>query len=281
MMKKLIVNADDFGLTHEINQGIIKAYNEGILTSTSLVASGEAFEEAVTLIHQHPNLDVGVHLTLIEEKSVLPPVEIPSLVNNAGYFRKSAKHFTSDYLFNRIMLDDVRRELRAQIQKIHREHILLSHVDSHQHIHIIPKILSITMELTHEFQIKAIRAPFEQIRWSNFLHINKWPRLIQQLGLNFFARHVRHRIKGRSPDYFFGFFYGGCLNTSRLARMISRLPNGVSEIMCHPGLHNGRSMEKYAHWGYSWQDECHALRHQTILDLIASQRVMLTSFRSL
>jgi len=281
MMKKLIINADDLGLADEINQGIIKAYQEGILTSTSLVASGEAFEGAVALIHQHPGMDVGVHLTLIEEKSVLPPKDIPTLVNAEGYFRKTALHFTRDYLLNRIVLDEVRRELRAQIQKIRRKDVFLTHIDSHQHVHILPKILSVTLQLAHEFQIKAIRVPFEQMEWGHFLCVNKWPRLIQQLGLNFLSLYVRHRLKGYAPIHFFGFFDSGRLNTVRLAHIVSKLPRGISEIMCHPGLDDGRTMGKYSHWGYNSWDECRSLTHHSISDLIDSQKVMLTSFRSL
>lgn len=280
MKRKLIVNADDFGLTSEINQGIIKVFREGILTSVSLVASGEAFEEAVALIHQHPTLDVGVHLTLTGEKSVLPSEDIPTLVNTEGYFRKSVLHFICDYLLNRINMDEVRRELRAQMQRIRQSGISLSHIDSHEHFHILPEILPIVVQLAHEFRINAIRAPLEQIKWSNFLLVYKWPRLIKQLGFNFFFQRIRYCLNGCTPDYFFGFFDSGHLNMVCLARIISQLPTGVSELMCHPGLGGGRSKEKYAHWRYSWRDEYCILKHQSIFDLISRQKVMLTSFQS-
>ena len=280
-MKKLIVNADDFGLTDEINQGIIQAHKKGILTSTSLVASGEAFNRAVVLARQHQALDVGVHLTLIEEKSVLAKAHIPTLVNTQGYFRVSALDFIRDYLLNRINMTEVRLELCAQIRKIRDEGIFISHIDSHQHIHILPRILNIVIQLAREFQIKAIRAPFEQPKWRDFLSLRKWPRLVKQLGLNLSCRNVYHLLKDYAPDHFFGFLDGGTLDTMRLARVISQLPQGVSELMCHPGFDGGRSIEKYAHWRYNWWDECCTLTHQSIIDLISNKKVMLTSFRTI
>jgi len=279
-MKKLIVNADDFGLTEEINHGIIQAHKKGILTSTSMVATGEAFDEAVGLALQNPTLDVGVHLTLVEERSILQRASIPTLINAQGYFRKSGSIFFRDYILNRIDMHEIYLELKAQIQKIRDSGISVSHIDSHQHIHVLPKVLQVVVELANYFQIKMIRAPFEQPKWRNFLSIKKWPRLMQHFGLNLSCRHARHLLKDYATDYFFGFFDGGSLNTMRLARVILHLPVGVSEVMCHPGFDGGRSSEKYAHWRYNWWDECCTLMHQSILDIISREKIALTSFRA-
>jgi hopanoid biosynthesis associated protein HpnK len=278
-VKKLIVNADDFGLTEEINHGIIQAHKKGILTSTSLVAAGEAFDEAVTLARQHPTLDVGVHLTLVEERSISERSRVPTLVNSDGYFRKSAFSFLRDYVLNRIDMSEVRLELTAQIKKINDSGVPVSHLDSHQHIHILPKILRIVLQLAQDFHIEKIRAPFEQPKWQYFLSVRKWPRLVQQLVFNLSLSNARYLLRSYSPVHFFGFFYGGHLSATRLARIISCLPMGVSEVMCHPGLGGGRSSEKYGHWQYDWWNECCALMNESILDLVREKRVVLSSFR--
>jgi hopanoid biosynthesis associated protein HpnK len=279
-VKKLIVNADDFGLSNEINQGIIKAHEHGIVTSTSLVATGDAFEEAVSLIHQHSGLDVGVHLTLVQEKSVLPLRHIPTLVDERGYFRKSAFHFAWDYLKNRITVDDVRRELQAQIQKIREAGVSVSHLDSHQHVHVLPRIRRIILELACEFEIKMIRAPFENMRASYLLYLNKWPRLFQQVIFNALFGQ-RDSFRGCTTDHFFGFFESGHLSKKRIEGILAHLPTGLSEIMCHPGLNGERTLQKYGHWGYRWNDELRALTDLSIRDQLSSQRIVLTSFKSL
>jgi len=280
-MKRLIINADDFGLTKEINHGIIQAHKKGILTSTSMVAVGEAFDEAVALVKQNPTLDVGVHLTLVEEKSILEQSEVPTLVNSQGYFRKSAFTFLRDYILNKINMNEVRLELRAQIERIHDSGIFVSHIDSHQHLHILPKVLPIVIQLAQDFHIQTIRSPFEQPKWQYVFSIRTWPRLIQQLGLNFSHSNARNILRSYAPDHFFGFFYGGHLNAVRLARIISYLPEGISEIMCHPGFAGGRSSEKYAHWRYDWWNECCVLMDEEILDLVRGKRVILSSFRAM
>jgi hopanoid biosynthesis associated protein HpnK len=279
-MKKLIVNGDDLGLTDEVNEGIIRAHEEGILTSASLVASGEAFERAIELIRLHPSLDVGVHLTLIEEKPVLPALEIPSLVREDGYFRRSARQFYFDYLRNEISLDEVESELRAQIEKISSQNIVISHMDSHQHIHVLPKILGVVLRLAEELEIRVIRAPFEKIRLRWLLSVSRWHRLMQMLAIRVLLRRGMSMLESSSPDHFFGFMDGGRMDESRLCEIISELPDGVSEIMCHPGLNGSRSQEKYGHWGYNWRKECETLVHKPILELIARKNVILTSFRS-
>ena len=280
-MKKMIINADDFGLTEEINHGIIQAYRKGILTSTSIVANGEAFDEAVRLSRRYPTLDTGVHLTLVEEKSVLEPSIVPTLVNSLGYFRKSAFGFIRDYMLNRIDMNEVHLELKAQVEKIHDSGIPISHIDSHQHIHILPKVLKIVVQLAQDYNIKTIRAPFERPRWQYFLSIKSWPRLIKQLGLNLSQGSARRVLKKYATDHFYGFFCGGQLNNVHLARIISSLPVGVSEVMCHPGFDGGRSSEKYSHWRYDWWNECRALMNKTILDLVHEEDVMLSSFRAM
>jgi len=146
-MKKIIVHADDFGLSEKVNEGILYAHREGILTSTSIMACGPAFDHAVHLIKEVDSLDIGVHLTAIEERPLLSPLYIPSLVTKEGRFYPHAKHFLKNYLLGRISLEEVRLEFTKQIEKILDSGIDITHIDSHQHIHILPGIFKITVSL--------------------------------------------------------------------------------------------------------------------------------------
>lgn len=135
-MKKLIVNADDFGRHELINSAIERAFINGICRSASIMAGGAAFEQAVKIANIHKNLGIGVHFTLVMGKSVLPHSEIPSLVDNDGNFCDDYIIFMKRYLTVKIAINEIRLELSAQIQKIINSGLKISHVDSHQHMHV-------------------------------------------------------------------------------------------------------------------------------------------------
>ncbi len=279
VMQKLIVNADDFGLTSEINRGIIHAYKNGIVTSTSLSPTGEFFSEAVQLIKNNPGIDVGIHLTLIEEKSVLPKRQIPTLVDNDCLFRKTSYHFFSDYLLQRISKKEIKSELRAQIEKLFDSGIKITHIDSHQHIHMLPKILKVTIELAEEYGIRYIRYPNEKIEVRNLLNLKKIPRLLQQIALNCFCHYSKGIMKKYSVDNFYGFKDGGHLTKDNLMDILNKRVDGISEIMCHPAARSdGRTWERYSHWNFNWQDELDGLVDQDILKIVENRKIELISF---
>lgn len=278
-MKQLIVNADDFGLTSEVNHGIIQGFKKGIVTSTSLIAGGEGFLDAVRLIKNNPLLDVGVHLTLTEESSLLSKREIPTLVDDFNKFRKNVYQFFYDYMRKRISRKEVKKELQAQIEKIFDSGIKVSHIDSHQHIHLFPDILDIIIELANKYGIKYIRCPNEKMTFSNIFIIKKNPRLIQQILLNSVCFFARKRLKGYAADHFFGFYDGGHLDKCRLLKILAKKNNGISEIMCHPGSHSdGKTSEKYSHWNYHWQDELNGLLDKDVFKFIKQKKINLISF---
>ena len=146
-MLKLLVHADDFGLSEEVNEGILRAHRDGVLTSTSLMANGAAFEHAVGLTRTTPSLDVGIDLTLVEERPILDPREIPSLVDKDGRFHPHITTLAKLYLQGKIRPEEVHRELEAQIRKVRSHGVAISHADSHQHAHMLPDILRTTVEL--------------------------------------------------------------------------------------------------------------------------------------
>ena len=276
---RLIVHADDFGLSEAVNNGVLKAHKEGIVTSTSLMSTGTAFRHAVDLAIATPSLDVGVHLTLVEEAPVLPPQAIPTLVDDQGHLHSNAGSFLKRYLRGKISLHEVQRELEAQVRQAHDAGLTISHLDSHQHLHAIPGVWSIVQGLATQFDIAAVRYPRESIHRYMLSDYARWPRLAQLCALNGFCASV-NRGGTKSPEHFVGFFYGGHLDRTHLEIVLLHLPKGgVCELMCHPGL--AASPENYSHWSYRWQDELHALTDPGVKALLLENSIELISYKDL
>jgi hopanoid biosynthesis associated protein HpnK len=277
-MVRLVVHADDFGLSAAVNEGILAAHQNGILTSASLTACGAAFDQAIAQAHATPSLDVGVHLTLVEEKPVLDPSRIPTLVNGDGRFHRHANVFFQRFLSGKIRLTEVRDELEAQIKKISSRKIPISHLDSHQHLHILPGLIRITAELGKAYGIPVIRLPRERLPLRLLLQDGSLSRFLQMRVLSLFCG-LGNRFIARRADHFFGFLAGGDLNRKNLCKILELLPPGVSELMCHPGMHDPAT--PYAHWRYHWQDELDALTDNEIMEFIREREIRLISFREL
>lgn len=164
MVRRLVINADDLGLTIGVNEGIFDAHGRGVLTSASLFANAPATADAISRIRQCPSLGVGCHLTLVDGRPTLSPRHVPTLVEDDGRFRPSWKPFIVACLTGRVSLDEVERELTAQIDKIRSEGVRLTHLDAHKHVHAFPPIFAIVARLANRFAIPVVRVPFE--RWS-------------------------------------------------------------------------------------------------------------------
>lgn len=181
-----IINGDDFGFSSGVNQAIIKAHEQGVLTSTSLMVTGEAATHAIALAHDHPNLAVGLHLVLVCGRRVLPQSEIPHLVDSAGNFSSDSLNAGLRYQFSRAARRELRLEIRAQLEKLRQTGLPLSHVDGHLHLHSHPVVLGIPAELAEEFNIKVIRLPSEELRFT--LRLDKRDLLTKLLWSFVFTR---------------------------------------------------------------------------------------------
>jgi hopanoid biosynthesis associated protein HpnK len=276
---RLIVHADDFGLSRSVNEGILEAHSRGILTSASVMASGEAFDYAIQLVRSTPSLDVGVHLTLTEERPVLGRADIPTLLNDQGLFHANPGVFLQRYLSQRISLDDVRCEFDAQIGRVAEQGVRVSHLDGHQHLHMVPGIRRVVGELAKKYAIPAIRFPRERLQGYMFRDVENWSRLLQQCVLNCVCSIAA--IPGAmQPDHFVGFAFGGKLIKENLFRVLQYLPEtGTCELMCHPGHRDPQS--HHAHWGYRWQEELEALTDPEIRQFIESKGIRLVSYAAL
>lgn len=275
---RLIVNADDFGLSEAVNEGIVEAHQRGIVTSTSVIASGEAFEHAVRLARAIATLDVGVHLTLTEEAPLSNRGDIPSLLDG-DRFHPHTTSFVRRYFAGRISLAQVERELDAQIARVISSGLRVSHLDGHQHVHMVPGIRRVAGRLAAKYGIPAIRFPREAPKAYMFRESGSAGRLLQLLALSAFcaADDVGGALR---PDHFVGFFYGGRLIKPNLMRVLESLPNeGTCELMCHPGRHDAGSAR--AHWQYRWQEELDALTDRSVGELLQSRGIELVPYAAL
>jgi len=240
LAKRLIINGDDFGLSPEVNSGILTAHREGILTNTSLMVNGPAREEAVILAKVTPTLGVGLHLTLVLGQSTLPPREIPGLVDAGGYFPSDPVKAGMQYFFDRSLRPSLLRECRAQIETFLATGLALSHIDGHLNLHLHPTILSLLLELTREYPLKAIRLTRENLWTSLTLDPTDAMRKVREGAIfSLLSLYAQRRLRAaglRFPDHLFGLHQSGNVNEAYLLGLIPRLRSGVTEIYCHPSL---------------------------------------------
>lgn len=282
-MKKLIVNADDFGLHKAINDGIIRGHKEGFITSASLMCCGAAFADAVQQAQMAPQLGVGLHLTLVGGgKSLLSARQLQTLVDNNGCLPNDYIEFSKRWYAGRIKKTDVAAELKAQIECGLNCGLNITHVDSHQHIHVLPGIIDIVLQLCTEFGIKKIRMPQEGWLWRGGFE-SSVGRFIGREGLSFCSSLAKKKAQKANiiyPQHFFGMLAGGNLNEFLVGEIIKNLPEGVSEIMTHPGM-DGQALEKSFLWKYHWEDELQAFLSQKNKCLLEHQKVTLINFGGL
>ena len=280
MKKQLIINADDFGIHPAVNEAVRKAATEGILTSTSLMAGGDAFDEAVEMARSMPSLGIGIHLTLVGGiKPVLPPSEVPSLTWDNGVFCHDYGKLIVRDLEGKISLSEVYAEWDAQIQKIMNTGLPVTHMDGHQHMHMWPHFYPIARDLAKKCHISCMRVPDEDVLFGmKDGHIIRWAA---KNGLSLLSRMHRSDLKKnhvRTNDHFFGMLYGGHLSPERFAKFILQTRPGITEIMCHPSA-DTRAMEDTFHWGYHGEDELAGLLADINRELIEKKQISLISYR--
>jgi len=242
-MKELILNADDFGLTKGVNEGIIRGYREGILTSTTLMATALAFEDAVERAKENPGLGIGCHLVLTGGTAVSPPEEIPTLADRSGRLPVSLAAFVVRVSSGSIRDEDIETELKAQVEKIRRAGIEPTHFDTHKHTHAHPRVMKVIGALAKEFGIARIRKPVENLRhsWKSMgRHAGTSPTQLAAVAAVRVISSQFHEISRayglRSPDHFLGVAVTGRLGPKALCHLIDTLPAGRSEVMLHPGV---------------------------------------------
>lgn len=281
-MKELIVNADDFGLSSGANRAIIQAWREGILTAASLMAGGGAFDEAVSLARENPGLQVGLHLTLVQGRSVLPPAEIPGLVDEEGNFTDNPVAAGMRYFFLKELRPQLHREIEAQIMRVKGSGIPLSHVDGHLNIHMQPVVFDILLELMPRHGIRSFRLTRERLLPN--LAIDRGRAAGKALDAFIFARlaaHCRPRLDRLGISYASevkGLLNSGRMTEAYLLKALENLGEGVTEVYFHPGCHPDaelrRRMPDYRH-----EEELAALTSPRVKEKLTAMGVVLRNYR--
>jgi predicted glycoside hydrolase/deacetylase ChbG (UPF0249 family) len=266
--KYLAVNADDFGFTRDVNGGIVEAHVKGILTSTTLMANGAAFDDAVRLARAHPALDVGVHFVLAGGRSVLRPER--ALPRSAGRLAVAVA-------LGRI---DVYAELRAQMEKIVAAGIRPTHADTHKHTHLLPAVLEAVARLGEEYGVGWVRRPFDLPLTGGPEDV---PLSVRALSRGFsMVRGRFHRTLARrgcvTTDWFAGFQITGRFGAQSVVHLLDHLPAGTTEFMVHPGFCTVELMAAHTRLKESRERELRALLDPAVLEAVRRNGIQLAGY---
>jgi len=248
MPSRLIINADDFGLTPGINRSILELHNAGVLTSATLMATGPAFDDAIAIAKANPTLGVGCHVVLTDGIPASPPETISTLLGPDGRsFRPSLLDFVQALLRGRIREEEIEREADAQIRKLQHAGITITHVDTHKHSHLFPAVARPLLRVLERTGVPAIRNPFEPAFTQQLAHAGLKRRMQIRLLNSFESRFQRlPEIRDRkvlTTGGTVGVSATGNLNATTLTQILNSLPpEGAYELVCHPG-YNDRDLD--------------------------------------
>jgi hopanoid biosynthesis associated protein HpnK len=237
---RLIVNADDFGRSHSINEAVIRAHGEGILTTASLMVNEPGLDEAVALAKQNSKLGVGLHLSLLCGRAALSPEKIPGLVNPRGEFSENPVATGFRYFFQRGLQQQLRAEIHAQFEKFRATGLPLDHVNGHLHLHLHPTVFRILMDDAEKLGIRRLRLTQEPF-WMD-VPLASGRRLYRSTHaaiyfcLSWRAQSALRRKNIRHTQRVFGLLQNAHMNEDYLLKLLSVLPAGDSELYSHPSL---------------------------------------------
>ncbi len=265
MGKKIIINADDLGIAPGVNRGIVEAHLNGVLNSTSLMVNASFTEDAVRKVRQLPDLRVGLHISLIGGKPVCSAKELPTLTDQDGYFPKRGINLIWKLITGRVRLNDIAKEIRAQIELMKSFGFKIAHIDSHDHVHLFPPIMNIIIPLAKEFKISRIRIANQAI----FVN-RKLPQILKSNLLSFLSYYSKKGLVNNNIsfcEHSWGFAESGNLDEKALTRIIHSLGEGVNEVFCHPGYVDKELLSIFP-VVYHWEEELKALTSPKIKALI-------------
>lgn len=270
MSRRLIVNADDFGFTRDVNAGIVEARRRGILRATTLMANGAAFDDAVRLARENPDLDVGCHLVLVGGSSLSRPAQrLPTSLSE---------------LVCRLAMDwrrpAIEAELAAQIERLLAAGIEPTHLDAHKHTHLAPPVLDVVLKLARRYSITWVRRPFDLPLTAAAASAPRRRRLVQR-ALRPLDQGFERKLAAaglRATDAFAGFQMTGLYGVAELAALIRELPEGVTEFMCHPGRCTAELLAAPTRLTESRQQELEALTSDEVRQAVAETGVKLCGF---
>jgi predicted glycoside hydrolase/deacetylase ChbG (UPF0249 family) len=279
---RLIINADDFGLTPGVNRSVAELHEAGTLTSATLMATSNFFDEAVRLAHAHASLEVGCHVVLVDGVPALPPAQIPSLVLARGQFRDKLGRFAADLFMGSIRAEEIEAEATAQIRRVQDAGLRVSHIDTHKHTHVFPRVLRPLLRAAQACGVPAIRNPFEP-DWA--LRVTPSAGRLRRIAVvaldsqrRTFLRLVREAGLVTTSGTI-GVLATGTLDVvTTLKRLLAAMPAGDStwELVCHPGYpdeHLDRVRTRLR--------ASRGLEHTALLETMPGSAVALASWRAL
>ncbi|RME49076.1 MAG: ChbG/HpnK family deacetylase [Chloroflexi bacterium] len=237
---ELIFNADDFGRLPAINAAVIRAHREGVLTSASLMVTGDAVEEAVALAHEWPTLAVGLHVVVVAGRAVLSPGEIPHLVDERGYFDANPVRAGLRYFFSTVARQELARELSAQFDSFVSMGLAVSHVDGHLLMHLHPTVLGLLLPLIRRYDVAGFRLPHDDLRLALGVRPRRWgTKITWAAAFAMLCRWTRRRLRGSravTTDHVFGVFQSGHMSEAYVLRILDHLGEQVqsAELYFHP-----------------------------------------------
>lgn len=289
-MRRLIVNADDFGFTPGVNRAILEAHTNGIVTSSTLMANGPAFDEAVAMASSAPGLSVGCHVVLIDGEPVLPPERLSTLVakSSGGRFHHGLKSFIALAVSGRLSGQEIESEAEVQIRKIQSAGMKISHFDSHKHTHLFPQVLRPLLRAARSCGVRALRNPFGPrfpLKSSQLLaHPNLWTRFAEMRVLSRFARKFRQAVDAEgfaTPDGTLGIEVTGTLDENLFHAIAQNVPEGTWEFVCHPGYNDQDLQRSATRLRESREVELRVLTLPSARDLLKGEGIELISYREL
>jgi hopanoid biosynthesis associated protein HpnK len=290
-MKYLIVNADDFGFTRGVNEGIALAFKSGIVTSTTLMANGDSFADAVDIARANPALGVGCHLALVGGRPVAPARDVASLIERDGSLPATLTRLMTKLAGRGVQDEHIESELRAQVERVVAAGIAPSHFDSHKHSHTHPRVMKALARVAAEFGIKSVRNPFESVLASAAL--GPAARATRRVYLKQYAMSAAVSVRARAfkrlardhglstPDFFYGVRLTGLLDAEAITGLIESLKDGTTELMCHPGVYGEDLEQSRTRLKQQRQRELDALIDPRLTRAIDELGVKLISYREL
>lgn len=290
-MRRLIINADDFGLTAGVNRAIVEAHERGVVSSATLMANGHAFDEAAKLAGSRPRLGVGCHIVLVDGIPLVRDAATQTLIDGscsiAGTprFREGIGKFAALALLGRLAPDEIEAEATAQIRKLQSAGIAVTHLDSHKHTHMFPHVFRPLLRAAKACGVTAIRNPFERIRGAEVASRPAlWQRWAEVKVLRGLVKQFREAVREAgmtTPDGTVAIVATGALDEGLLRRMVEHLPDGVWELVCHPGYNDAELQAVPTRLRESREQELRILTSQATRDLLKTNGVKVISYGEL
>ena len=278
-MKKLIVTADDFGLTQSINEGILMASREGIVTNINLIPTGGAANDAIALIKYNKIPEIGVHLALTETRPVTSIRLISSLIDGSGSFPGSRIAFLGKLFSGHIDMEHVKVELKSQMDKAAHSGARITNLSSHEHLHMIPEIFRVITGLAKEYGVRYVRVLKKEAIVAPF-SMNK---VFRSAVVDYFRPGMEKLLKRSAlstADNFLGFLDSGAMGESVLLRMLKDIKEGVTELVAHPGFLDPEVLHHYR-FHINCEEELYALTGPKIKRAVADNGIKLCKYGDL